>query len=415
VTSGHLREPARRRLASLLGGWVVAVSLFAGCGGPILANPPAARHEPPPVASPAARPADPLPIAFPRDDGPHDRLTEWWYYTGHMRDAAGHRFGFEFVVFRAERGDFPVTWASHLALTDETRGRFSYAQRLEVGPQADRSPRQGTSAEPTGFALAVLPAGGRRGPTGKAAPTPWLMSGGPGRSRLEAALNADEATTAGRDFGLDLELDETQPVLHDRDGWLDFSAAGGSYYYSRPSMPARGTLTLDGQPLAVTGQAWFDHQWGDFIAVGSGGWDWFAVNLADGTDLVLWLVRDGAGVYQLVYGTLRRPDGTVVYLPGEAFSVHATGRWASPRTGAVYPAGWRIVVPGEDLTIDLSPTVADQELDTRPTSGVVYWEGSQLVRASLRGRSLSGEAYVELTGYAPALPSAPPSPTVSAP
>ena len=413
MTRGHLRGWALRRLACLFGGWVVVASLFAGCGSPILANPPAARHEPPPVASPVARPADPLPIVFPRDDGPHDRLTEWWYYTGHLRDAAGHRFGFEFVVFRAERGDFPVTWASHLALTDETPGRFSYAQRLEIGPQADRSPR-GAGA-PAGFAIAVLPASGTPGPPGQPAPTPWLMSGGSGQGHLDAALSADEAASAGRDFGLDLSLDETRPVLHDGDGWLDFSAAGGSYYYSRPRMPARGTLTLDGRPLAVTGQAWFDHQWGDFIAVGSGGWDWFAVSLADGTDLVLWLVRDGAGVYRLVYGTLRRPDRTVVYLPAEAFSVRATEHWTSPHSGAAYPAGWRIVVPGEDLTIDLSPTVADQELDTRPTSGVVYWEGSQLVRASLRGRSLSGEAYVELTGYAPALPSAIPSPAVSAP
>jgi len=417
VTRGHVRGRTGVRLASLLGGWVVVASLFAGCGSPILANPSAARHEPPPVASLAARPADPLPIVFPRDDGPHDRLTEWWYFTGHLRGAAGHRFGFEFVVFRAERGDFPVTWASHLALTDETRGRFSYAQRLELGPQADRSPREAgaPAGQPTGFALAVLPAGGKPEPPGQPAPTPWLMSGGSGRGHLEAALSADEEASAGRDFGLDLSLDETQPVLHDRDGWLDFSAAGGSYYYSRPRMPARGTLTLDGRPLAVTGQAWFDHQWGDFIAVGSGGWDWFAVNLADGTDLVLWLVRDEAGVYRLVYGTLRRPDRTVVHLPAEAFSVRATEHWTSPHSGAAYPAGWRIVVPGEDLTIDLSPTVADQELDTRPTSGVVYWEGSQLVRASLRGRSLSGEAYVELTGYAPSLPPAIPTPAVSAP
>ena len=428
MTRGHLREPARRRLASLFGGWVVVASLFAGCGSPILANPPAARHEPPPAASPAARPADPLPIVFPRDDGPHDRLTEWWYFTGHLRDAAGHRFGFEFVVFRAERGDFPVTWASHLALTDETRGRFSYAQRLEIGPRADRSPRlasvpAGSSAgvpagQPTGFAIAVLPAGGTPEPPGNTAATPWQMSGGSGQGRLSAAVSPAEARLAsagGSDFGLDLSLDETQPVLHDGDGWLDFSAAGSSYYYSRPRMPARGTLTLDGRPLAVTGEAWFDHQWGDFIAVGSGGWDWFAVNLTDGTDLVLWLVRDGAGVYRLVYGTLRRPDRTVVYLPAEAFSVRATEHWTSPHTGAAYPAGWRIAVPGEDLTIDLSPTVADQELDTRPTSGVVYWEGSQLVRASLGGRSLAGEAYVELTGYVPALPSALPSPAVSAP
>jgi predicted secreted hydrolase len=382
----------------------VAATLAGACGGPILANPPAARPEAPATTSPAARPADPVPIAFPRDDGPHDRLTEWWYYTGHLRDAAGHRFGFEFVVFRAERGDFPVTWASHLALTDETGGRFSYAQRIAIGPQADRSPRP--AGVPAGFALDIAPAGGDRSAGTTSVPA-WTMSGGSGEGHLSAALSAaeaEQASAAGSDFGLDLELHETQPVLHDRDGWLDFGAAGSSYYYSRPRMPVRGTVTLQGRPLAVTGEAWFDHQWGDFIAVG-GGWDWFAVNLADGTDLVLWLVRDADGAHRLVYGTLRRPNRAVVHLPSEAFSVRSTEHWTSPHTGAVYPAGWRIAVPGEGLAIELEPTLADQELDTRPTSGVVYWEGSQHVTAARHGSALAGEAYVELTGYAPSLAS----------
>ncbi len=407
-------------LTGLVGPCLVAAVLVAACGGPILTNPPVARPEAPAAASATPRPADPLPIEFPRDDGPHDRLTEWWYYTGHLRSAAGQQFGFEFVVFRAERGDFPVTWASHVALTDETRGRFSYAQRSEIGPQVDGSPRSGglPAGQPTGFDLEMTPEGPETGLGPSTANVPWTMSGGSGRDRLAAAVNATEAAGAGAAFGLNLEIDETEPVLHDRDGWIDLGPAGGSYYYSRPMLPARGTLTLDGRAMAVTGEAWFDHQWGDFIAVGGGGWDWFAVNLADGTDLVLWLVRDADGVHRLVYGTLRRPDGTVVYL-ADVFSVSATGHWTSPHTGAVYPAAWRIVVPGEELTIELSPTVADQELDTRPTSGVVYWEGSQRVTAARGSQALSGEAYVELTGYAPARPLSPgrpsPSPADSAP
>jgi predicted secreted hydrolase len=389
--------------------------MFAGCGGPILANPPAARPEAPAAASPSPRRADPLPVAFPRDDGPHDRLTEWWYYTGHLRDATGRRFGFEFVVFRAERGDFPVTWASHLALTDEAGNRFAFAQRSEIGPLADRSPRvEGLAGSPAGFVLEIKPDGGEAGPDGTVAGTPWRMSGGSGRSRLVAALGRNEALAAGLDFGLDLDLDETEPLLHDRDGWIDFGPGGSSYYYSRPRMPARGSLALDGRTLAVTGQAWFDHQWGDFISVG-GGWDWFAINLADGTDLALSLVRDPRGGSPFAYATLRRPDGTVLNVPAESFSVRATGHWTSPKTGAVYPAGWRIVLPAERLSIDLTPTVADQELDTRPTSGAVYWEGSQRVGASRGGLPLSGEAYVELTGYALAPSFAAPSPADSAP
>ncbi|HEY6013565.1 MAG TPA: lipocalin family protein, partial [Candidatus Limnocylindrales bacterium] len=203
-------------------------------------------------------------------------------------------------------------------------------------------------------------------------------------------------------LGLDLALRATKPAaLHGDGGWIDFGPAGGSYYYSRTSMTASGTLLLDGTPLAVTGSAWFDHQWGDFISVGGGGWDWFAVNLDDGTDLTLSLVRDADGTYPLIYGTVVAPDGTVVHLDRHAFTVTTTGHWTSPATGATYPAGWAVDVPGLGLAVELAPTVADQELDTRATTGVVYWEGSQRVTATRHGVGLGGEAYVELTGYAP--------------
>ena len=207
---------------------------------------------------------------------------------------------------------------------------------------------------------------------------------------------------SGTGFGIDLALDGSAGpvVLHDTDGWIDFGPAGGSYYYSRTKMTADGTVTLDGEAIPVTGTAWFDHQWGDFISVGAGGWDWFAVNLADGTDLALSLVRDADGGYPLIYGTLVRPDGVTVHLPREAFTVTVLGAWTSERTGATWPSGWRIEVPEEGLVIELAPTVADQELDTRATTGVIYWEGSQVVTATRDGAPLGGEAYVELTGYA---------------
>ena len=146
-------------------------------------------------------------------------------------------FGFEFVIFRAERGAFPVSWASHLALTDESGRRFRYDQRSEVGPQVDRS-------QPgEGFDLAIA----ARDPTGRPLPdaTAWTMQGAGGHDRLAAA-------SAAAGFGLDLALgpDERPVVLHDDDGWIDFGPAGGSYYYSRPRMPLAGTLTLDGEAVA---------------------------------------------------------------------------------------------------------------------------------------------------------------------
>lgn len=396
--------PTRHALRALLA--VVVVLALGGCtgpfaGAPLLANPVPSAPVIAARTAPPARPADPLPVVLPRDDGPHDRLTEWWYYTGHLRAADGARFGFEFVFFRAERGDFPTSWVSHLAITDETGARFLYSQRLEMGPQVDRSPR-GTDGAPVGFDLSMAGADPSRPETfGRPA---WAMAGSGGVDRVSAMLAPDEAAVAGSPggLGLDLHLDATKPAaLHERDGWIDFEPAGGSYYYSRTAMTAIGTLDVGGRALAVDGTAWFDHQWGDFISVGGGGWDWFAVNLADGTDLTLSLVRDADGSHPLIYGTVVARDGSVRHLARDSFTVDVTDHWLSPTTGANYPAAWTVRIPGDDLTIDLRPTVAAQELDARATTGVIYWEGSQVVRAMRAGSAIGGEGYVELTGYAP--------------
>jgi putative drug exporter of the RND superfamily len=383
---------------------LVVVLLVAACSpeGRLLGVDPPPRPSPPP-AQPAPTPADdPRPIELPRDEAPHDRLTEWWYYTGHLQAGDGRSFGFEFVIFRAERGSFPVTWASHLALTDEDGDRFLYEQRAEIGPQVDRGGLAGLDG---GFDLAIGggdPLSEMIGmPAGERLPTvtsgePWRMAGRLGRDQLSA-------TAAEAGFALELELETTRsvPLLHGGDGWVDLGPAGGSYYYSWPRMNASGTLTLDGEALAVEGTSWFDHQWGDFIAVGGGGWDWFAVNLDDGTDLTISVVRDVDGRFTLIYGTLLQRDGEVVHLPRDELVIEETGEWRSPRTEITWPAGWRIEVPAQALVIELEPTVADQELDTRPTTGVIYWEGSQHVSATRAGVPLGGNAYVELTGYTP--------------
>jgi predicted secreted hydrolase len=229
------------------------------------------------------------------------------------------------------------------------------------------------------------------------------MAGSDGADRLVAAAQGAEVSgDAIAGIGIDLSLTSRKPpALHDDDGWIDFGDAGSSYYYSRTAMTATGSVSLGDRTLRVTGDAWFDHQWGDFISVGGGGWDWFAVNLDDGTDITLSLVRAADGTYPLVYGTVVAADGTTRRLGREDIGVETSATWTSPATGATYPAGWTVRLPTEGLEISLSPTVAQQELDTRATTGVVYWEGSQTVRATRSGAALGGQAYVELTGYGP--------------
>jgi len=390
---------SRRRAAAL----VLAGIVVAGCGGaPILANDPLAFATPPAATAPPARPPDPIPVELPRDDGPHDRLTEWWYYTGHLVSTDGRRFGFETVVFRAERSSVPAAWAAHLALTDEGGQRFAYAQRSEVGPQVDASPRDATG-QASGFDLRLFglnPSLVAEGAPAFAA-TPWRLAGSDGTDRIEAALGPEEAALAGASFGLALDLRAEKPaVLHDHDGFVDFLDAGSSYYYSRTRLAVNGSLALDGEDLRVEGTAWFDHQWGDFVSVGGGGWDWFAVNLEDGTDITWSIVRTVDGSRVAEYGTLVEPDGSVRHLSQEDAFVDPRSflSWESPATGRLWPAGWQLVIG--DLVVLLRPTVAAQELDTRATTGVIYWEGSQVVEAQRGETLLQGEAYVEITRYA---------------
>ena len=394
---------AGRRLLTFAG---LASMVASACSAPILANDPLVFPPPPAATAGPSLAPDPMPIAFPRDDGPHDRLTEWWYYTGHLQTAAGRRFGFEAVVFRAERGSVPAAWAAHLALTDEQGGAFHYAQRSEVGSQVDRSPRDALGA-PTGFDLQI----GGLSPTLTAAgapatAAPWRLAGSGGTDQIEAALAREEIAAAGGEFGLHLDLESTKPAaLHDDDGFISFGSAGSSYYYSRTRMNATGTLQLDGEQLSVDGIAWFDHQWGDFVSVGGGGWDWFAINLDNGTDLTFSHVLDANGSLVLAYGTVVNESGTVVRIPGDAFTILNGADWTSPNTGRTYPQGWIVGVPSlfNGLSIQLVPTVANQELETRATTGVAYWEGSQHVRAFLGppgvAREIGGEGYVEITRY----------------
>jgi predicted secreted hydrolase len=347
--------------------------ILIACGSASDATDDVAEAPPAPTATRAAAafvapPPDVVPIRFPEDEAPHDMLTEWWYYTGHLAAADGARYGFQFVIFQSLRGDFPPVYAAHLAITDNARGRFHYAER---------SGHDAVQPAEHGFALDL---------------DGWRMSGVLGHDRVAAAMDG---------YALDLELTATKPAaLHHETGYIDFQPAGGSYYYSRTRMAASGTLTVDGRPLAVTGQAWMDHQWGNFIVAGAGGWDWFALQLDDGWDLMIFHIRTAEGQVALSFGTLVAPDGRTRHLGPDDFAFAATGEWTSPVTDTTYPSGWAVDLPAEDWSLTLEPSLADQELRTAASTGVIYWEGEVVVSGTVAGRPVTGLGYVELTGYA---------------
>jgi len=309
------------------------------------------------------------PITFPKDEAPHADLSEWWYYTGHLEAEDGRRWGFQYVVFQALRGSLPPFYVAHFAVTDHQRAQFRYGEAGTQGAQPQ--PADG------GFALDVQG---------------WTMSGRLGQDRLAAALP---------DYAIQLAAaTDRPPVLHDG-GLVTFGPAGDSYYYSRTRMDLSGTLLDHGQPVAVRGEAWFDKQWGNFLVVG-GGWDWFSIQLDNGADLMLNLIRDDLGEIRIAYGTFVAPDGQYRHLEANEFEVQTLGTWTSPRSGATYPMGWHARSDAIGLDITIRPILEDQELDTRRTTNIIYWEGDQAVTGTLNGAPIRGHGYVEMVGYAQA-------------
>lgn len=316
---------------------------------------------PPATTSPAALP----PISLPADHAPHHNLSEWWYFTGHLTDDTGGEYGFEFVIFQADRGG-EIAYAAHFALTDPAAGEFAYDQRTSFAHG---------SRQAAGLDLCV---GG------------WTLGQADGAFAFAAQLP---------DRKLTLHLSPVKPAaIHNRDGLLDFAPYGWSYYYSYTRLDVSGELSGAGGPAEVHGRAWMDHQWGDFISVGAGGWDWFSLQLDDGRDFTASVVRGEEGRIVLEYATFVSADGVALHLEAGEFEIEALDEWLSPATGAVYPSRWRLVIPDEAIDLELRPTLADQELDARATTGNIYWEGAVLAVGEEGAR---GRGYVELTGYVP--------------
>jgi predicted secreted hydrolase len=317
-----------------------------------------------PPSTPASMATQPDHVTLPRDDAPHDDLTEWWYYTGHLDAPGGRTYGFELVVFQAKRRDDPPGYAAHFAVTDNARGEFHFQERSETGKQVHAG---------AGFDLNL---GG------------WLMKGVDGRDHLTADMP---------DYAIDLDLASLKPpVLHQGKGLISFGPAGDSYYYSRTRSAVSGSILDRGQRLPVTGLAWMDHQWGNFVS-GGGGWDWFAIQLEDNTEYMLFFVRDAEDKPSLPYGSFVAADGSATILAPAAFSEKSTGSWRSAASGVDYPSRWQ--VSAGDSVLTLTPTVLDQELRTTQTTGVTYWEGDVTVTGTRAGKPVKGRGYTELVGY----------------
>jgi predicted secreted hydrolase len=330
-----------------------------------------------PSAPPHVSPTPPPPILFPADEAPHHDLTEWWYYTGHLQGTDGqggpHAYGFELTFFQTLRGQFPPYYAAHFGVSDLTRGQFHFDQRAVFGSPSAIPPAGSRS----GFNLSV---GG------------WQMRGLNGQDHLAATMDG---------YAIDLSLRGVKPaVLHGGTGLITLGLAGFSYYYSRPRMAVAGTVSDHGATVPVSGIAWMDHQWGNFVSLAGAGWDWFSIQLDDNTEYMLYVIRDAQKRPLSTVGTYVAPNGAASEVPASAISAQATGTWISPVTGGIYPSGWRVTVSTQGLVVTLAPDLLDQELVTASSAGVAYWEGAVRATGTLAGQPVTGQGYVELTGYA---------------
>lgn len=322
------------------------------------------------------------PLSFPSDHGAHpDAALEWWYYTGHLRDGAGREYGFQLTFFRV--GEIHL---AHFAWSDAGRARFEYEEKTHL-------------ALP-GIASAET---GRLGLVNE----DWSASESLGRHRLQVA---------GRGWELSLELSPAKPPVFHGQGGVSRKGAGPSdysHYVSITRFSVTGRMVREGRPQALTGSAWFDHEWGPGgLPEGLRGWDWFAVQLDDGSELMLYRLRGNDGrATPFSAGTFIPARGAPRPLRWEEIRLAETKTWRSPRSRALYPAAWEIAVPALALEVRLEPLLPDQELVTERSTGVTYWEGACRVTGTVRGRSVAGRAYAELTGYAgrdvPGFPSPP--------
>ena len=342
-------------------------------------------------------------LQAPRDLGSHpDYAIEWWYLTGYASSGA-RDFGFQVTFFRSRvpatqtmRSRFAARQLifAHAAVTDVQGKKLWHDQRIARASGAAEIDLAAASDADTELRLRDW---SLKRETGLAAP--GVNAGAGQRSRYRARV-------ASPGFGLDLQCTETQNWLLQGDGGLSQKgpeATQASYYYSLPQLAVRGQITLQGQQFQLDASApnaaWLDHEWSQSLLPPQAvGWDWIGMNLIDGSALTAFRLRDPSGGTVWVGGSFRpaMPGApTQVFAPDEVL-FEPLRYWRSPLTQARYPVEWRVHTP---VAVYRVQTVMDnQELDSRTSTGAVYWEGlSELFDSNGK---LIGRGYLEMTGYA---------------
>jgi predicted secreted hydrolase len=326
-----------------------------------------------PVVTPRA-------LEFPRDHGAHpDYRTEWWYLTGWLDAAGAPSIGFQVTFFRVRTGvdsANPSAFTArqlviaHAALADGARGALVHDERVaRTGFGAVFAAENDTDVRLDRWRFTRAPSGSYR------------------------------CSLPAQGFTLEFDAEPTQPLL--LQGEAGFSrkahdATHASYYYSQPQLAVTARLTRDGRTETRQGTGWLDHEWSSaLLPAGAAGWDWIGANLDDGSAMTAFQIRDQSAAAPLfAYASLRPRGGALQTFAPDQVRFTPLDRWTSPRTRATWPVAQRVQVGGRSF--DTQPLMNDQELDSRRSTGAVYWEGAS--RLAEGGRAV-GRGYLEMVGY----------------
>ena len=338
----------------------------------------------------------PCGLTFPRDHAPHPGFrTEWWYYTGNLRTGTGRPIGFQLTFFRHQlapsgaRADWPhphAAWRTdQLYLAHAAVSDISGKRHLQAG-KASREALGMAGWEQEGSDLRIFV-------------NDWQAVLGPDGHRLEASCEA---------FSFRLALTPVKaPVRHGIDGYSRKGATPerASCYYSLTRLETTGTVTIAGEPpVAVDGLSWMDHEFSTApLAPGTIGWDWFSLQLSDGSDVMIFLLRrEDGSIDPASGGTFVDALGAPQPIGFGGFEVEVRDTWRSQRSGARYPSRWRVKIPSARIDVVVTANLPDQEMHLDDLTGITYWEGSVSVDGGKAGSPVKGLGYVELTGYAAA-------------
>jgi predicted secreted hydrolase len=335
-------------------------------------------------------------FSFPQDHFSHPEFkTEWWYYSGHLqrKDSDEKTHGYQLTFFRTalkretkvEKSKWSIQdlYFAHLALTDESKKRFEYREKISRGSLGEAGAASYEKDEKP-FRVWI---------------EDWSIEGKGPAMRDHFLRGGDQ------DFGIELLLTpERKPVVHGQNGISQKAEGEGnaSHYYSITRLNTAGKIFLKKKEIPVQGRSWMDHEFGSAqLREYQIGWDWFSIQLENGVDLMIYQIRHQDGKADPhSSGTIILQNGTYHHLPLKEFHVQSLDRWKSKKSAATYPSKWRIKVPAQGIELILVPTVKDQELITQESTRVTYWEGSVKVEGKYRETPIRGMGYVELTGYA---------------